>query len=69
MSQTNELAFESHVANILHDHSGWHPGLLAEWDCERALFPAVFWLSSRTRSMTCGNRCGTFMGPAWKPVT
>jgi type I restriction enzyme R subunit len=40
MSQTSEFAFESHVETILHDHSGWQPGSTAEWDHERALFPA-----------------------------
>ena len=40
MTQTNEFAFESHVETILHDHSGWRPSSTAEWDQERALFPA-----------------------------
>lgn len=40
MSQTNEHAFESHVETILRDHSGWHPGSTAEWNQQRALFPA-----------------------------
>src|SRR5262249_16990612 len=40
MTQTKELAFESHVETILRDHSGWHSGSTSEWDCERALFPA-----------------------------
>ena len=40
MSQTNEYAFESHVETILHQHSRWDHGSCAEWDPERALFPA-----------------------------
>ena len=39
MSQTNERAFESYVALMLLDR-GWQPGTNAEWDVERALFPA-----------------------------
>ena len=40
MSQTSEYAFESQVETILHQHSGWLRGSCAEWDEERALFPA-----------------------------
>jgi type I restriction enzyme R subunit len=40
MSQTTEQAFESYVATILRDQAGWNGGSLAEWDVERALFPA-----------------------------
>lgn len=40
MSQTNERAFEAYVETILCDRAGWRPGVLSEWDCERALFPA-----------------------------
>ena len=39
-TQTNEHAFESYVEIILRDRAGWLPGSLAEWDVERALFPA-----------------------------
>jgi type I restriction enzyme R subunit len=39
-NQTTELAFESYVEIILRDRAGWHRGSLAEWDVERALFPA-----------------------------
>ena len=39
MSQTNEQAFESYVETIL-SRSGWQFGDRAEWDVERALFPA-----------------------------
>jgi len=39
-TQTNERAFESYVEQILHERSGWQPGSLAEWDKERAIFPA-----------------------------
>ena len=38
-SQTTEQAFESTVASMLLD-AGWRTGDLAEWDVERALFPA-----------------------------
>src|SRR5437016_10561352 len=39
-SQTNELAFEAYVEQVLLERSGWERGSLAEWDVERALFPA-----------------------------
>ena len=39
MSQTNEKAFETYVETIL-SRSGWQSGNRAEWDVERALFPA-----------------------------
>jgi type I restriction enzyme, R subunit len=39
MAQTNEKAFESYVETILLNQSGWHPGDVAEWDVEQALFP------------------------------
>ena len=38
--QTNERAFEVHVAETLLGASGWKSGTNAEWDVERALFPA-----------------------------
>ncbi|MFN0118973.1 MAG: hypothetical protein ACKV2V_00565, partial [Blastocatellia bacterium] len=40
MNQTNEHAFESYVEEILLTRSGWQAGDRAEWDRERALFPA-----------------------------
>jgi type I restriction enzyme R subunit len=40
MPQTNEFAFETYVEEMLQTHGGWKPGSLAEWDKERALFPA-----------------------------
>ena len=40
MSQTNERAFESYVQEMLLTGSGWQQGTNAEWDVERALFPA-----------------------------
>ncbi len=39
-SQTTERAFETYVEEILLNHGGWKPGSHAEWDKERALFPA-----------------------------
>jgi type I restriction enzyme, R subunit len=39
-AQTNELAFEAHVEEVLHAGSGWNSGTNSEWDVERALFPA-----------------------------
>ena len=39
-SQTNERAFESYVEQMLLTGSGWLQGTNAEWDVERALFPA-----------------------------
>ena len=40
MSQTNERAFETYVEKILYTQIGWQSGTNAEWDVERALFPA-----------------------------
>lgn len=40
MSQTNERAFETYVEEILLERGGWKAGTNAEWDKERALFPA-----------------------------
>lgn len=39
MAQTNEYAFESAVEQMLLA-GGWLPGTIAEWDQERAIFPA-----------------------------
>ena len=39
-SQTNEHAFEIHVEETLLGASRWQSGTNAEWDVERALFPA-----------------------------
>jgi type I restriction enzyme R subunit len=38
MTQTDERAFETHVANVL-SQCGWQSSTTAEWDVERALFP------------------------------
>ncbi len=38
--QTNEHAFETYVEEILLSRGGWKSGSNAEWDKERALFPA-----------------------------
>lgn len=38
--QTNERAFEVHVEEMLLGKGGWRVGTNAEWDVERALFPA-----------------------------
>jgi Type III restriction enzyme, res subunit./Type I restriction enzyme R protein N terminus (HSDR_N). len=38
--QANEHAFEAHVEEVLLGQGGWLRGSLAEWDVERALFPA-----------------------------
>ena len=38
--QINERAFEVHVEEVLHQQGGWQSGTNAEWDVERALFPA-----------------------------
>ncbi len=40
MNQATERAFETHVEEILLGQSGWKSGTNAEWDKERALFPA-----------------------------
>jgi type I restriction enzyme R subunit len=41
MSQTTERAFEAYVEIMLRDGSGWQGGSNAEWDIDRALFPAL----------------------------
>ena len=38
--QTNERAFETQVEDTLLGAGAWQPGTNAEWDVERALFPA-----------------------------
>lgn len=38
--QTNERAFEVHVEEVLLQRGGWQSGTNAEWDVERALYPA-----------------------------
>jgi type I restriction enzyme, R subunit len=38
--QTKERAFELHVEETLLGQGGWRPGTNAEWDVDRALFPA-----------------------------
>ena len=40
MSQTHEKAFETYVEEILLSRGGWTSGSNAEWDKQRALFPA-----------------------------
>jgi type I restriction enzyme, R subunit len=40
MPQTTEGAFEAYVHTILRERAGWDPGANAEWDVDRALFPA-----------------------------
>jgi type I restriction enzyme R subunit len=40
MNQTTERAFETYVEEILLTRGGWKSGSNAEWDKERALFPA-----------------------------
>lgn len=51
MTQTTERAFESYVHAILLEQSGWTAGALAEWDVDRALFPArVFEFLAATQS-------------------
>jgi type I restriction enzyme, R subunit len=50
MPQTTEKAFETYVEEILHSYCGWEHGDLAEWDVERALFPAsVFAFLQKTQ--------------------
>ena len=40
MPQTNERAFETYVEEILLTRGGWKSGSNADWDKDRALFPA-----------------------------
>src|SRR5262249_37900300 len=39
-SHTKETSFEGYVATILTESSGWALSSNAEWDVDRALFPA-----------------------------
>ena len=39
-NQTKERAFETYVEEILLTRGGWKSGSNAEWDKDRALFPA-----------------------------
>lgn len=51
-AQTNERAFEVHVEKVLLGQGGWRPGTNAEWDVERALFPArIFTFLQETQPM------------------
>ena len=51
MSQTTENAFETYVEEILLTKGGWQSGTNAEWDKERALFPArIFAFLQNTQS-------------------
>src|ERR1043166_5129425 len=53
-SQTNEKAFENYVEEILLTRGGWKSGSNAEWDKERALFPAqVFAFVQDTQPTLC----------------
>ena len=55
MSQTNERAFETYVEEILLTRGGWKSGSNAEWDKERALFPAqVFGFIQDTQAKLWG---------------
>ena len=40
MSQTKEVSFETVIESTLIERSGWAAGSVAEWDVDRALFPA-----------------------------
>lgn len=49
-SQTNEHAFETNAVDTLIRSSGWVPGTNAEWDKDRALFPArIFFFIAKTQ--------------------
>ena len=39
-TKTTEKAFETYVEQTLLTKGGWHSGTNAEWDKDRALFPA-----------------------------
>lgn len=52
MKTTSEKAFETTAEQALLGQSGWHPGINAEWDMERALFPArIFAFLQETQSL------------------
>jgi type I restriction enzyme, R subunit len=56
VAQTTETAFERYVESILHDRSGWTQGELADWDPDRALFPAhIFAFLQATQSKPWGD--------------
>jgi len=57
--QTTEHAFETYVEEILLTRGGWKSGSNAEWDKERALFPAQLHRSHPAEAL------GRDAGPAW----
>jgi len=73
MTQTTEKAFETYVEEILLTRGAWKSGTNAEWDKDRALFPAqVFaflqetqpklWAEMRALHAAGWNRCSS---PRW----
>ena len=64
--QINEHAFETQVEETLLGVSGWQAGTNAEWDVERALFPARCALSSKRHSRSFGARCAGCMPIVWR---
>lgn len=68
MSQTSEHASESQVEEILLGRGGWRPGTLAEWDLERALFPAGVSAFLRDTQPTLWGEMGTLHGAGLEPM-
>ena len=65
--QTKERAFEVHVEEVLHQQGGWQSGTNAEWDVERALFPArVFAFLRSDAAEALGARCARCTAPDWR---
>jgi type I restriction enzyme R subunit len=63
MSQTTERAFETYVEEILLMRGGWKSGSNAEWDKERALFPAqIFAFLQETQSKLWAEMKGLHAG-------
>jgi type I restriction enzyme, R subunit len=62
VSQTKEVAFETVVESTLVEKSGWDVGDLAEWDVDRALFPAQIIAFLRETQSKLWEQMGTLHG-------
>jgi type I restriction enzyme R subunit len=66
-SQTNEEAFESTVESMLLD-GGWRKGSRAEWDVDRALFPADAVSFMQAAQPRLWNQLATQLGDQLRPL-
>ena len=65
--QTNERAFESYVESMLLAR-GWQAGTNAEWDVQRALFPARVWHFLETTQPTLWGSMRALHGAGLEPL-